>query len=70
MSFQKNLPTWEQALRLCIGLAVVIASFVMPNTPVMQWVAAAAGVMFACTGFIGFCPMCAPFGRKLKRHGS
>ena len=70
MFYQKNLPTWERALRVCIALAIVIASFVMPITPVMKWVAAAAGVMFAGTGFIGFCPMCALFGRKLKRHES
>jgi hypothetical protein len=68
MFFQKNLPAWERALRVCIGLAIVIASFVIPMASTPQWVAAAAGVMFACTGFVGFCPMCALFGRKLKRH--
>ncbi len=67
MFFQKNLPKWERALRLCIGLVIVIASFVMPIEPAIKWVAVAAGVVFACTGFIGFCPMCAMFGRKLKR---
>lgn len=70
MLFQKNLPTWERALRVCIGLAVVIAAFFVPVAFVIQWTAAAAGVIFACTGFIGFCPMCAMSGRKVKRHGN
>lgn len=67
MFFQKNLPLWERALRVCLGLAVVVVAFVTPLEPVYLWSAVAAGVVFACTGFIGFCPMCAIAGRKLKQ---
>lgn len=70
MFFQKNLPVWERVLRVCIGLIVVAIAFIMPIATVIQWVAMAASVMFACTGFIGICPMCAMFGRRLKHHES
>ncbi|MCY1359496.1 hypothetical protein D9M68_708520 [compost metagenome] len=67
MFFQKNLPTWERALRLCVGLAVAVGALLLLVDPTIKWGTVAAGVVFACTGFIGFCPMCAMFGRKLKR---
>jgi hypothetical protein len=41
------------------GLAYVYA----PNL-VTAWIGVAMGAMFAGTGFIGFCPMCAMVGRR------
>lgn len=67
MFFQKNVPIWERALRLSIGVVAVIAAFAIPTEPTIKWIIAVAGIVFACTGFIGFCPMCALVGRKLKR---
>lgn len=67
MFFPKNLPTWERALRLCIGLAIAFAPLFIAMDSAFKWIVVAAGIVFACTGFIGFCPMCALFGRKLKR---
>ena len=67
MLYQKNLPKWERALRLCIGLVIVGVGFMVPMDPAVKWTALIGGVVFACTGFIGFCPMCAMFGRKLRQ---
>lgn len=64
MFFQKNLPLWERALRLCLGLLIVGASFYFPLTGIVKWVAVGSGMLLACTGFFGFCPMCAMVGRK------
>ncbi|HZG19300.1 MAG TPA: DUF2892 domain-containing protein [Herbaspirillum sp.] len=69
MFFKKNLAKWERALRLCAGLAVVGAAFLIPFLHEIQWPTIGVGALVACTGCIGFCPMCALFGRKLKDHG-
>lgn len=66
MIFQKNLPLWERTLRTCIGLALAIGALLMPTEPWLKWVLVASGVSFVAMGFVGFCPMCAMFGRKLK----
>ena len=70
MFFQKNLPMWERALRLCLGLGIVAAVFYIPLAGMPLWLAAGGGIMLACTGFIGFCPMCAMAGRTtLRKNG-
>jgi hypothetical protein len=66
MFFQKNLPLWERVLRTVVGLAVVLAAFMLPMADVLKWLLAASGASFVAMGFVGFCPMCAMFGRKLK----
>ena len=67
MFFQKNLPMWERALRVCIGLVIGVGGFALLGDPTAKWAAVAVGVVSACTGFIGVCPMCALVGRKLKQ---
>ncbi|SAL50118.1 YgaP family membrane protein [Caballeronia humi] len=64
--FQKNLPVWERSLRTIVGLAVVVGAFLVPLEPWLKWALAASGASFVAMGFIGFCPMCAMAGRKLK----
>lgn len=65
MFFQKNLPGIERAIRIAIGLCMICMGLMFAPQEWMKWSAVAAGVMAACTGFIGFCPMCAMVGRKL-----
>ena len=67
MFFQKNLPMWERAVRVCAGLLIGAAGFYFAAEPVIVWLTVAAGAVFAGTGFVGFCPMCAMAGRKLTR---
>ena len=70
MFFQNNLPTWERAIRICMGLVIGAAGFYFLPEPSMRWLAMGGGALFAGTGLIGFCPMCAMAGRKLsKREG-
>lgn len=69
MFFQKNLPLWERALRVCLGLVVASLGFLMAPTAMTAWLAYGTAAILACTGFIGFCPMCAMAGRRLKRAG-
>lgn len=67
MFFQKNLPLWERALRVCLGVVVAALTFTMAPSPMIAWLAYGSAAVLACTGFIGFCPMCAVAGRRLRR---
>ena len=67
MFFQKNLPVWERLVRLCLGLLVAGLGYVAAPASVIAWLGYASGAVLAVTGFIGFCPMCALVGRRLKR---
>jgi hypothetical protein len=65
--FIKNLPNWERALRIVLALAVVVAAILTLPSP-RSWVVAAAGLGFGFSGVVGFCPMCALFGRRLSKR--
>lgn len=64
---KRNLPRWERALRLCLGLLVALAVFYAPlsgTLAMLGWVTAAT---LAGTAIWGFCPACAMFGRSAVR---
>jgi hypothetical protein len=66
MFYVKNIPGWERALRVLMGLAGL--AFAVQNWGV-SGAAVAMGLMgavLAMTGLAGYCPMCALAGRKLK----
>ncbi len=68
MTYQKNLPLWERALRVLAALALIASGLLgLPGTA-LGWLLAASGILVALTGFLGFCPACAMVGRKLKRQ--
>jgi hypothetical protein len=62
--FIKNVPGWERALRVISGGAVAAIAGLQGGP--LSVAGVATGVVFALTGFFGFCPMCAMIGRKLK----
>lgn len=67
MLYVKNIPNWERALRIVMGLTGL--GYALMNWSV-SGIAVAVGVMaamLAITGLFGFCPMCALFGRKLDK---
>ncbi|QNA87974.1 DUF2892 domain-containing protein [Massilia sp. Dwa41.01b] len=66
MFFQKNLPGIERAIRVAIGFCLICFGLLFAQHGWMTWSAIGAGVIAACTGFIGFCPMCAMAGRTLQ----
>ncbi|KQV43104.1 MULTISPECIES: DUF2892 domain-containing protein [unclassified Duganella] len=66
MFYVKNVPTWERALRVIAGLAVVAWS--VPALGGLWGTAvalSAAGIVLS--GLFGFCPACAMVGRKLDK---
>ena len=64
MTIKTNLPGWERAIRIALGIIVAGLAYLYAPSPIMTWTGVAMGAMFAGTGFIGFCPMCAMVGRS------
>jgi hypothetical protein len=69
MLYVKNVPGWERALRIVVGLAGLVFAAVSWGTAGFGLAVAVAlmGAMLALTGLFGFCPMCAMVGRKLDK---
>lgn len=70
MFYMKNVPIWEQLLR--IGLGIVIAAYALMRLGgMLGWIIVAGAGGLLLTGVLGFCPACALAGRRLeKRHGN
>ena len=66
MIYQKNLPVWERAIRVMMGLGLIAGGLLGLHGGVVGYGLAAMGAMVMVTGFIGFCPACAMVGRRLK----
>ena len=60
----KNLPSWERALRICCGAALVAIGLLMFPTSWTGYGLACVGVVLLATGAVAFCPMCAISGRR------
>ena len=71
MLYAKNLPGWERALRIVVGLAALAFAAIGWSTAGLGLGVAGAlmGATLALTGLFGFCPMCAMVGRKLDGKG-
>lgn len=67
MFYVKNVPNWERALRLIMGMMALAFSVLNWHTSGLAVTAGVVGAMMAMTGLIGFCPMCAMVGRKLDK---
>jgi hypothetical protein len=66
MLYVKNVPGWERALRVLMGIALIAASVAHFGSTTTGWVVGIAGAMAAMSGLLGFCPACAMVGRRLN----
>jgi hypothetical protein len=71
MFYPKNVPTIERVLR--IGLALAFVAMVLfgqdligSPSPLIIGIILLNAVFLVITGFVGWCPACWLFGRKLK----
>jgi Inner membrane protein YgaP-like, transmembrane domain len=62
--FKTNLPGWERAIRVAMGVMLAVLAYLYAPSALMSWLGIGMGAMLAGTGFIGFCPMCAMVGRR------
>ena len=66
MFYVKNVPGWERALRVLMGLMALGFAAMHWGQPLAMG-AGIMGAMLAMSGLYGFCPMCALVGRKLDK---
>lgn len=66
MFYIKNVPVWERILRVVLGLALVAYVAFGNPTVLLTILSLASAVFVIVTGFVGWCPMCALVGRKIK----
>ncbi len=67
MIYAKNVPNWERALRVVMGLMFLGYAAYSWGTSGIAVGIGITGAIFALTGLVGFCPMCTMVGRKLDR---
>ena len=67
MFYAKNLPAWERAVRIVLGLAGLIYAALNLGTSTLAVGVGITAATLALTGLFGFCPMCAMVGRKLDQ---
>lgn len=67
MLYVKNVPAWERALRLAMGVMALAFAVMNWNSSGLAVAAGIVAAMLAVTGLAGFCPMCAMVGRKLDK---
>jgi hypothetical protein len=69
MFYPKNVPNWERAIRVVLGIVLIaIAVIQQPFGVLGAIVLIASGVFTIATGFVGWCPACALVGRKIKQQ--
>jgi len=59
---KKNVGKIDQAIRIILAIALLVAAFAIPLQGVLQYVFIALGVIFLLTSAISFCPVWALFG--------
>lgn len=65
MLYEKNVPGWERAVRLAMGVGLIATAIAHFGSTPIGWGVGAMGAMAAMSGLPGFCPACAMVGRKL-----
>lgn len=68
MFYAKNVPAWERVLRSVLGVLALAYAAMNWGSSGLAVAVGIVGAMLAMTGMIGFCPMCALAGRKLKKE--
>ncbi|MBR0718393.1 DUF2892 domain-containing protein [Bradyrhizobium liaoningense] len=65
MFYRKNLPAWERIARLVAAAAMGVCAARFWGTPV-GYLWAVLAIPMALTSVVGFCPMCALAGRRIR----
>lgn len=65
MTFKRNIPGWERAVRAALGVGLLAVVWIVPLTGLVGWVVGLSGGGMALSAAMGFCPACALAGRRL-----
>ncbi|MGH7883847.1 MAG: YgaP family membrane protein [Candidatus Dormibacteraceae bacterium] len=66
MFYQKNLPIWEQLIRIAVGVGLIGYAWAGHLPFLAALILTVTAITLVATGFFGFCPACALLGRKVK----
>ena len=66
MFYIKNVPVWERVLRVALGLTLTLYLIFGHPTSSLMILSIVSAAFVVITGFVGWCPMCALVGRKIK----
>ena len=69
MFYIKNVPIWERILRAIIGIVLIGYSVLGHPSLLVSGLSISSAAFVIVTGFLGWCPMCALVGRKIKSEG-
>ncbi len=61
---KRNLPTWERALRIAMGVGLFAATYGGHTAGIVSYLALASAITLVLTAWVGFCPACAMVGRR------
>lgn len=68
MFYPKNVPNWERVSRIALGVVLIVLAFTGTDQPLRMGLLIFSAGFVLITGFVGFCPMCALVGRKIKQN--
>ncbi len=68
MLYVKNVPAAERVIRVLMGAGLLALALLWLGPNMKGWIMGAMGMMATLTGLVGWCPMCAMVGRKLKTN--
>ena len=66
MFYIKNVPVAERIARAITGIALIAYVILGHPTLLITAISLASAAFVIVTGFLGWCPMCALVGRKIK----
>ena len=61
---EKNMGNIDRAIRIIVGIAALVAFFMMPTGAVLHWIFLAVGVIFIGTSLVSSCPIYTIFGLR------
>lgn len=67
MFYVKNVPTWERVLRVTVSIYAFYFAYQNWGQSNLAVAVGVVGAIMAMSGLMGYCPMCAMVGRKLKK---
>lgn len=59
--YRKNIGGLHQVVRVALGIAMAVGAFAY-LAGAAAWIGVLGGAVFALTGLVGYCPMCAVAG--------
>jgi Protein of unknown function (DUF2892) len=65
VTYKKNVPAWEQILRVLAGAGIAAYGILALLGAPLGYGLVVAGTALAITGLFGWCPMCAIGGRTV-----